>query len=92
MRRMTSEQHYRMAEKLLRDEEISHEICSAKTDSVAAAQQRTSSLEANGRLREIVLIHATLASAGITQADVDRMDAEDEDEMARLCAASGHTH
>lgn len=84
MQHMTSEQHYRLAEKLLSDEEKSHQICSADTDSVATARLRSAIQESNGRLRERVLIHAALAGAGITQADVDRMDAEDKAEIDRL--------
>lgn len=83
---MTSEQHYRLAEKLLADEEKSHQICSADTDSLATARLRCSIRKSNDRLRERILIHAALASAGITQADVDRMDAEDQAKLDRLRA------
>lgn len=79
MQRLTSEQHYRVAEKLLADEDVSWRVCNGGPQDLLSKVRAS-----DARIREVALVHAALASAGITQADVERMDAEDEAEMDRL--------
>jgi hypothetical protein len=70
---MTSEQHYRIAERLLADEDFWSRRCFDEED--AARDQRT---------RELAQVHATLAAAGVTRQDVDRFEREDEAHLASL--------